>query len=257
MQTLWAMAVAMAVLAQAGSWAEQVPAQPKIRLRAAVATFHNATPIRGREIGRRAAEWTQRILAESGRWDMLPRQAVEKAEARLGLQTPLAVADLQRLAIDVGAQIIVSGVITRCKLAAGRVAVSCMIELTEPQTGELCGRASASGSAAAPRRRPLPTDILLDRAIEAACRRALRLLLRAPYGVARVLQVREESAVLDQGPRQGFAKGRLVIVAAAAEGGKGLEILGLARVSGHIDRYSTISFPASMPVRQGCIAIAP
>jgi len=228
-------------------------------LTAAVVEFNELGGYKARGLGRRSAEWTYRLLAEAGRWRLVPRPETLEAEQKAGVRPPLEVADLQRLGDALGAQLLVSGVVDRVELdrRRARVTVAVRVEVTETTSGEIVAAANGKATVQGHRERPCPTDELVEEALQEACKRALKPLLSRPVLLGRVLARGEHGQFrIDLTSGQGLRKDRRVLVVRGQ--GDQRRVVGVALVREVRRDYSLIvGLSHQAQLRLGDLVLAP
>ncbi len=239
--------------------AAEVPPTGKNKLSLAVATFAEPRTYQRRAVGLRAAAWMQRLLSDAGRWQIAPRDRVIAIERRLRLTPPFQAGDLQRMGAKLGVHLVVSGALGRLRLdhANHAVDVELRVELTDVATGELVEAVNARGRAQAKRDQPLPTDVVVEKALAAACRAACRKLLAPPLVLTHVVKkLGRTEYQLDAGRKAGLAKGRKCLVLRHV--GDLLDGVAVVIIRDVADDHSVAVVVASLDApRAGDVAIAP
>ena len=252
-------AVAALVLSATVAFAGRALAQDKAKLVAAVASFSEPREYQHRALGLRAALWVHKTIADSGRWQMVPRDRALALERRLGLSAPLQAGELQRIGTKLMAQLVVSGAVSDVRLDRRRrsVKLAVRIELTDVATGELLAAANAEGRAAASGKSPQPTDVIVEQALAAACDEACRRLLKPPVVCTRIAKKTGRTAYqIAAGRQAGLTKGRKCLV--LRHEGKDIAIVGVVIVQEVADASATAVVLSQIGrIKEGDEVVAP
>lgn len=149
-------------------------AEPLVPL--AVLPFGNLSEYRGHLMNRRAAA-TVAAEAPAG-WSALDFGEVLQALEDLAIPEPVETADLQRLCARVSAAAAVTGVVRQVRVEGQNVEVTLLLEVTEPLSGEVVGRAQGVGKFTS--REPLPVETRVESALLRAAQAAWKALGAPP-----------------------------------------------------------------------------
>lgn len=143
-----------------------VAAEPLVSL--AVLPFGNLSEYRGRLLDRRAAA---AVSAEApAAWGPVDLATVLQAIEDLNAPAPLETADVQRVCARLQAAVAVTGVVREVRIHAQGAEVTIMMDVIEPLSGEVIGRAPGVGKFSS--REALPVEARVEQALALAARSA-------------------------------------------------------------------------------------
>jgi hypothetical protein len=143
-----------------------VAAEPLVSL--AVLPFGNLSDYRGRLLDRRAAA---AVSAEApAAWGPASLTSALQALEDLSVPLPLETADVQRVCARLQAAAAATGVVKQVKVQGQGAEVTLVLEVTEPLSGEVVGRAQGVGKFST--REPLPVEARVEEALRRAAQAA-------------------------------------------------------------------------------------
>jgi hypothetical protein len=196
----------------------------------AVLDFVNKSNIGGNELGSLASDALTTDLLGTNRFNILPRETVDRAMRDLGLQAPLSrELDVLRVAQALGVETIIVGEVSAIRINKGQGGKSADVALIvrglDVASGlPVLGAAVAGQSAERPG--DVSDDVVIDEAIRYASQEATRSLLEVPVDIATVLTTPTPQFVtLNKGTRQGVKVGQEMVVL------RGREQVAIIRIS--------------------------
>lgn len=180
----------------------------------AVLDFVNHSAYGGDEVGRQASDSLVVELGKSNRYDISPRDDIQKSIDKQGLQLPLGTTEVQKLGRDLGVSGVVTGEVVGVSFNNNpRIAhVTIAARVVDPISGEVVNGALAQGASTP---RAVPTnddDSLVNQAIDAATFVAVKQLQSNHLPVATILSNQQNVILLNKGSRDGLHEGMQLIV---------------------------------------------
>lgn len=151
-------------------------AQVTRSLTVAVLNFSNSSGVGGALIGNKASAAVETQLIESGRYDVVKGDLVQKTMSDLSLTYPLGATGMTQLAQALEADAIITGDVQSVVRDAktNQVRVTLRIEMTDRTSGELTNGAIATGESGIRPDFSGAEDVLLDEALSKAAFTAVR-----------------------------------------------------------------------------------
>ena len=197
--------------------AAQIQVQPTW----AVVDFVNRTGKGGDKIGVMAADAVATELSNSGKYDVTPREQVEREIDQLNLVKPVTDStSLIRLANGVSATALVTGEVVNWQIRPSGngkqadVAVRCIVR---DVASNLPVNGSAQGASSSVRPGDTPDEVLLNEAFATVASKLVNEIQTRNLPKATVLNTFETDAYLNKGSRSGFKSGQQLIISRGAE----------------------------------------
>jgi hypothetical protein len=167
--------------------------------RLAVLELHNRSDYRGHMMGRRAAEGLQAALGSIGRWELIERGQVRRECREMDLQPPFAVGYQQALGHKLRADMLLTGYVEQVRISSGdgTVAVHLALDIVDRICGQPVASLQAQGSARRTKTNPSPTDVIVSKALQAACLEAAEIASTMPLYSAVVTSISGGAISLD------------------------------------------------------------
>jgi hypothetical protein len=183
----------------------------------AVLDFANHSALGGPALGAAAADAVSALILGSNRFDVLPRETVDRIYSQLELTPPITrQLDILRVGQGLGVETVITGEITDARIntsANGKSAdVAMVIRGIDVASGLAVMGAAVHGQST---ERPgnVADDVLLGEAVNYAAQLAVDKLLTQQVDVATVLTTPTPKTVqLNKGSRQGIKKGMNMVV---------------------------------------------
>jgi hypothetical protein len=183
----------------------------------AVLDFVNKSPLGGPALGAAAADAVSTLILGTNRYDVLPRETVDRIYSQLELTPPITrQLDILRVGQGLGVETVIVGEITDARIntsANGKSAdVAMVVRGIDVASGLAVMGAAVHGQST---ERPGNTadDVLLNEAVNYAAQLAVDKLLAQQVEVATVLTTPTTKTVqLNKGTRQGIKKGMRMVV---------------------------------------------
>lgn len=183
----------------------------------AVLDFVNKSPLGGPALGAAAADAVSTLILGTNRYDVLPRESVDRIYSQLELTPPITrQLDLLRVGQGLGVETLITGEITDARIntsANGKSAdVAMVVRGIDVASGITVLGAAVHGQST---ERPGNTadDVLLNEAVNYAAQLAVDKLLTQQVDIATVLTTPTPKVVqLNKGTRQGIKKGMNMVV---------------------------------------------
>jgi hypothetical protein len=184
--------------------AEEVKPPPVLRV---VVLDFEAPKDQPEILGRKAADAVALALADTGRYEVIPRTEIEAAIQRLRLTTPLPPTQFALLARELKARLVVYGKVVRVIVdeKAGRAGVQLQMlfhdrYLDVPVNG-------AHVLEMTPPRPGVTPDILIDNALSLAAKQAVQQAMATRLPEGQVMQRVGKSVIINRGQDQGIRDG--------------------------------------------------
>jgi hypothetical protein len=182
----------------------------------AVVEFEVRNPNGRTDLGGMAAEAVAAELAKTGKYDVVPRETVKRTVESLTLQEPVTdKISLLRLANEVRATTLVRGEVVNWRIrrdAGGKQAdVILRVEVIDVASGLPVNGAALSASSSV-RSASVDDAAVLSEALTQAAAAAIAEIASRTLPEATVLNTFEQTALINQGARSGFARGQQLIV---------------------------------------------
>lgn len=196
------------------------PAQAQFRTAAkqwAVLDFVNKSALGGPALGAAAADAVSTLILGSNRFDVLPRESVDRIYAQLELTPPVTrQLDILRVGQGLAVETIITGEITDARIntnANGKSADVAMIVRGIDVASGLTVLGAAVHGQSTERPGDVADDVLLNEAVNYAAQLAVDKLLTQQVDIATVLTTPTPTTVqLNKGSRQGIKKGMKMVV---------------------------------------------
>lgn len=226
--------------------------------RAAVVEFEAPA---GAMLGRRAADAVSIALREmemrGAPYAPEPADAVKTALEELGLVPPLEREGQQQLGEQLAVKWVISGEVRRAKVAGGEAEVELLVTVLSVESGDYATGALVRASSPKPPGYRGDDDILIDKALAAAARNAVRLAAAGKIPEATVLMVFGRRDVhLSAGKPAGLLRGvRLALLRLVEGHWRRVGTLEVIRSGPHDSSAAIIAAPRGIQTNDRVIAI--
>ena len=183
----------------------------------AVLDFVNQSAVGGPALGAAAADAVSALILGSNRFDVLPRETVDRIYSQLELTPPITrQLDVLRVGQGLGVETVITGEITDARIntsANGKSADVAMVVRGIDVASGLSVMGAAVHGQSTERPGNVADDVLLNEAVNYAAQLAVDKLLTQQVDVATVLTTPTTKTVqLNKGARQGIKKGMHMVV---------------------------------------------
>jgi hypothetical protein len=188
----------------------------------AVLRLRNLSAYGGDLLGRRAADQLALDLGSTGVWRVQDRTQTDRACLQRDLRPPYAVGYMQEIGHALAADLVSSGALQAVEVdpRAGVVRVTIYVEAVDQVSGQLVVGTQQSAETRRDTDHPLPTDVLVGRAVAVACAKAAKVTALGPALQGEVTDPRDSKSVLLKLPEQAALRPgqRLLLYRAVTEG---------------------------------------
>ena len=183
----------------------------------AVLDFVNRSPLGGPALGAAAADAVSTLILGTNRYDILPRESVDRIYSQLELTPPITrQLDILRVGQGLGVETIITGEITDARInvtANGKSADVAMVVRGIDVASGLAVMGTAVHGESTERPGNTADDVLLNEAVNYAAQLAVDKLLTQQVDVATVLTTPTPKLVqLNKGSRQGIKSGMRMVI---------------------------------------------